>query len=82
MPYTEALEHYRAWITGKGATTRSARALTSLLLSLANEGDANLSEVRILDTDRRLWLVNILLHLPTISNNELRYAAGQAWADD
>ena len=82
MPYTEALEHCRAWILGKGATTRSAEVLRSFLLSLANEGQAELAEVRVLDTERHLWLVSLLMHLENINDSELRYAAGMAYGED
>lgn len=82
MPYTEALEHCRAWILGKGRATRSAEVLESLLLSLANEGQVDLSEVRALDTEQRLWLLTLLLHLDQINDSELRYAAGAAYGAD
>ena len=82
LPYTEALERCRSWILGKGATTRSAEVLRSLLLSLANEGQTTLADVRALDTERRLWLVSILLHLESINDTELRYAAGMEYGED
>ena len=81
LPYTDALEHCRAWILEKGATTRSAGVLESLLLSLANEGRMDLSDVRVLDTERRLWLVSLLLHIDQINNSEFLYAAGSAYAE-
>ena len=79
MPYTEALEHCRAWILGKGATTRSAEVLESLLLSLANERQVDLADVRVLDAERRLWLVALLLHINQINDSEFLYAAGSAY---
>lgn len=82
LPYTEALEHCREWILGKGRATRSAEVLESLLLSLADGGQADLSEVRALDTERRLWLVTLLLYLDQINDSELRYAAGAAYGAD
>ena len=82
LPYTEALEHCRAWILEKGATTRSAEVLESLLLSLANEGQTDLADIRVLDTERRLWLVTLMLHLENINDSELRYAAGLAYGED
>ena len=81
LPYTEALEHCRAWILEKGATTRSAGVLASLLLSLADDGQAELADIRVLDTERRLWLVSLLLHIDQISNSEFLYAAGSAYAE-
>ena len=82
LPYIEALEHCREWILEKGATTRSAEVLEALLLSLADEGQVNLSDVRVLDTERRLWLISVLLHLEKINDSELRYAAGMEYGED
>ena len=82
VPYTEALEHCRDWILEKGATTRSAGVLKALLLSFADEGQADLADIRMLDTERRLWLASLLLHLEQINNSELRYAAGLDYSED
>lgn len=60
----------------------SAEVLTSLLLSLADEGLADMAAVQVLDSERRVWLTTLMLHVNKLSTNELRYAAGQAWAED
>lgn len=41
-----------------------------------------MAAVRVLDSERRVWLTTLMLHIHKLSNNELRYAAGQAWAED
>jgi hypothetical protein len=76
LPPTLALAKCWEWIHGKGATTGSARTLQGVLLSLANEGSAELSALRALDGERRIWVASLIAGLTFLNDIELLSAAG------
>jgi hypothetical protein len=76
LPPKIALAKCWEWINQKAATTGSAKTLRSFLLSLADQGTADLSYLRALDPERRLWLASIIVGLTFIQDTELLSAAG------
>jgi hypothetical protein len=75
LPPNVALAKCWEWINQKAATTGSAKTLRAALLSLANQSDVDLSSLRSLDPERRLWLASII-GLTFLHDTELISAAG------
>jgi hypothetical protein len=76
LPPKVALAKCWEWINQKAATTGSAKTLREVLLSLANESDVDLSALRSLDPERRLWLASVIIGLTFLHDTELISAAG------
>jgi hypothetical protein len=76
LPPKLALARCKAWINERAATTGSARTLRSVLLSLADQGDAELSSLRGLDAERRIWVSSLIAGLTFLEDTELVDAAG------
>lgn len=76
LPPNVALVKCWEWITQKAATTGSAKTLWAVLLSLTNQSDVDLSSLRSLDPERRLWLASIIMGLTFLHDTELVSAAG------
>jgi hypothetical protein len=61
LPAYLALAKCWEWINVKAATTGSAGILQTILESLANEGKVNLSDIRALDGERRMWVASMMM---------------------
>jgi ligand-binding sensor domain-containing protein len=76
-----ALANCKVWINTKAATTGSARTLRDVLLSLANQRSVNLSALRSLDPERRIWVASVVVGLSLLQDKELISAAGGLESD-
>jgi hypothetical protein len=76
LPPKLALANCKAWINERAPTTGSARTLQGVLLSLANQRDVNLSALRSLDPERRLWVAGVVVGLSFLEDTDLMGAAG------
>jgi hypothetical protein len=76
LPQKVALAKCWEWINQKAATTGSAKTLRSGLRSISDQGSAELSYLRALDPERRLWLASITVGLTFIQDTELLSAVG------
>lgn len=76
LPPLLALAKCWEWLNVKAATTHSAAALETILVSLANEGEANLSYIRGLDGERRVWVASLIIGIHQLRDTELLSAAG------
>jgi hypothetical protein len=81
LPPNVALAKCWEWINQKKATTGSARTLRDVLLSLANQQDVNLSALRSLDPERRIWLASVMVGLTFLHDTELMSAAAGLESD-
>jgi ligand-binding sensor domain-containing protein len=81
LPPKLALANCKAWINERAATTGSARTLQGVLLSLANQRNVNLSALRALDPERRLWLASVVVGLSFLEDKELISTAGGLESD-
>jgi hypothetical protein len=76
LPAYIALAKCWEWINVKAATTGSAKILETILESLANEGKANLSDIRALDGERRRWVASMIMGIAQLRDDDILSAAG------
>jgi hypothetical protein len=69
-------------VSVKGATTHSVATLEAILVSLANEGEVNLSDIRELDGERRVWLASLIVGIHQLKDTEMSSAAGLPGVED
>lgn len=82
LPAYIALAKCWEWINVKAATTGSAKILQSILESLANEGKANLSDIRALDGERRIWVASMIMGISQLRDDDILSAAGSLEVQD
>jgi hypothetical protein len=67
----EALTLCQQWIHVEGRGTEAATLLRDVLVSLADVGDINLSDLRQLADEQRLWVASLIHGLPFVRDAHL-----------